>query len=102
MFILNVGAVRSKVTHPENKRVSQSIRNPVTVCSVRGTEYICFASGRVICFEGAVAVFPAKLISPSFFANMSTDDVDDEVNYDSEMLQQTLMILLRLHQKMQL
>ena len=80
---LNVGAVRSKVTHPENKRVSQSIRNPVTVCSVRGTEYICFASGRVICFEGAVAVFPAKLISPSFFANMSTDDVDDEVNYDS-------------------
>lgn len=75
---LNTGAVRSKVTHPQNKRVSQSIRNPVTVCSVRGTEYISFAGGRLICFEGAVATYPVSVISEDVFTEMDVNDSEDE------------------------
>ena len=81
---LNTGAVRSKVTHPESKRVSQSVRNAVTVCSVRGTNYLLFDNGRVICSEGAVATYPVDLVSSDFFANMdSNNDDNEEIEYDS-------------------
>lgn len=57
---LNTGAVRSKVTHTDDKKVSYNVRGPVAVASVRGTDFTCFANGRVMCWEGAVAVYAAK------------------------------------------
>lgn len=71
---LNTGAVRSKVTHPENKRVSQTVRNPVSVASVRGTDYISFDNGAVQCMSGAVVTYPAKLYQDSFIVDTSTED----------------------------
>ena len=57
---LNTGAIRSKVTHEENRRVSYTVRNPVAVASVRGTEYDFTGSTRISCYEGAVAVYAAR------------------------------------------
>ncbi len=54
---LNTGAVRSKVTHSEN-RVSHTVRSPVAVASVRGTDFLMSANGAVRCYEGAVVVYP--------------------------------------------
>lgn len=80
---LNTGAVRTKVTHPTNKRVSQTVRNPISVASVRGTDYMFFDSGRVSCFEGAVATFPAYYLKNTFFVENSSED-DTEVETESE------------------
>ena len=55
---LNTGAVRAKVTHTKATRVNYTGRSPVAVASVRGTDFLMTASGRVRCFEGAVAVYP--------------------------------------------
>lgn len=57
---LDAGAVRSKVNHSENKRISYTVRSPVAVASVRGTEFTIDANGKVTCYEGAVVVAPAK------------------------------------------
>ena len=54
---LKTGAVRSKVTHPNEKRVSYSVKTPVAVASVRGTDFTISADGHVTCNEGAVAVY---------------------------------------------
>lgn len=58
---LNTGAVRSKVNHSSDKKVSYTVRNPVAVASVRGTEFVSFDDGSVICFSGAVVLTPAAL-----------------------------------------
>lgn len=58
---LNTGAVRSKVNHSADKKVSYTVRNPVAVASVRGTDFISFDDGSVICFSGAVVLTPAIL-----------------------------------------
>lgn len=79
---LNTGAVRTKVTHPTNKRVSQTVRNPISVASVRGTDYMFFDSGRVSCFEGAVATFPAYYLKNTFFIENSSED-DSEVESET-------------------
>lgn len=55
---LSTGAVRSKVTHDADTRVSYTVRSPVAVASVRGTEFQITDTGAVSCFEGAVAVYP--------------------------------------------
>lgn len=55
---LSTGTVRSKVTHNEDTRVSYTVRSPVAVASVRGTDFEMAAKGTVKCFEGAVAVYP--------------------------------------------
>lgn len=55
---LKTGAVRSKVTHPQNHRVSYTVKTPVAVASVRGTDFTVTARGNVSCNEGAVAVYP--------------------------------------------
>jgi hypothetical protein len=79
---LDTGAVRTKVTHPTNKRVSQTVRNPISVASVRGTDYMFFDSGRVSCFEGAVATFPAYYLKNTFFIENSSED-DSEVESET-------------------
>lgn len=85
---LNTGSVRSKVTHPRDKRVSQTVRNAISVCSVRGTDYVFFDSGKVICFSGAVATFPAFMLDEKFFklltSNLSESENDDEVETSDE------------------
>ena len=57
---VNTGAVRSKVTHTDNKKIDYTARTAVAVASVRGTDYTVTAGGLVSCFEGAVAVTSAK------------------------------------------
>lgn len=55
---LNTGAVRSKVTHTQEKRVAYTVKSPVAVASVRGTDFTFTASGTITCNEGAVVVYP--------------------------------------------
>ncbi len=54
---LNTGSVRSRVTHTDNKKVSYTVKSPVAVASVRGTEFLMTGAGSVSCSEGAVAVY---------------------------------------------
>ena len=54
---LNTGAVRSRVSHQDSKRVSYTMKSPVAVASVRGTEFLMTGAGTVSCSEGAVAVY---------------------------------------------
>ena len=58
---LNTGAVRSKVNHSADKKVSYTVRNPVAVASVRGTDFISFDDGSIVCFSGAVVLTPVVL-----------------------------------------
>lgn len=58
---LNTGAVRSKVNHSSDKKVSYTVRNPVAVASVRGTDFISFDDGSIVCFSGAVVLTPVVL-----------------------------------------
>jgi len=58
---LNTGAVRSKVNHSDDKKVSYTVRNPVAVASVRGTDFISFDDGSIVCYSGAVVLTPAAL-----------------------------------------
>ncbi len=53
---LSTGAVRSKVTHTDDTRISYSVRSPVAVASVRGTDFFMTEKGDISCFEGAIAV----------------------------------------------
>ena len=61
---VNTGAVRSKVTHTENKKIDYTARTAVAVASVRGTDFTITARGKVSCREGAVAVYSAKNYVP--------------------------------------
>ena len=73
---VNTGAVRSKVTHTENKKIDYTARTAVAVASVRGTDFTITAIGKVSCIEGAVAVFSAKNYVPPV--------VDEDVNTEEE------------------
>ena len=44
---LSTGAVRSKVIHTESKRVSYTVKSPVAVASVRGTDFIVTSAGAI-------------------------------------------------------
>lgn len=57
---LNTGAVRSKVNHSSDKKVSYTVRSAVAVASVRGTDFVAWDNGSVSCFSGAVAISPAR------------------------------------------
>lgn len=54
---LNTGSVRSRVSHTDNKKVAYTVKSPVAVASVRGTEFLMTGAGTVSCSEGAVAVY---------------------------------------------
>lgn len=53
---VSTGAVRSTVKHTENKRVTYTVRNPVAVASVRGTDFTFLGTGKAICYKGAIAL----------------------------------------------
>ena len=57
---LNTGAVKSTVKPLENRRVHYTVRNPVAVASVRGTEFDFSGDGVISCSEGAVAAYSAR------------------------------------------
>lgn len=84
---LNTGAVRSKVNHTADKKVSYTVRNQVAVASVRGTDFISMDDGSVIVYTGAVVLTPAALyeyvpLEPvgSEEAEESPDPADGESN----------------------
>ena len=72
---VDTGAVRSKVTHAEGKRIEYTARTPVGVASVRGTDFAVFASGRARVFSGAIAYYRASdFVMPSFAAAAVEDE----------------------------
>ena len=76
---VNTGAVRSKVTHTDNKKIDYTARTAVAVASVRGTDFTITAKGKVTCREGAVAVYSAKkYVAPS------DEDAIDETEESEE------------------
>lgn len=62
---LNTGSVRSTVNHAENKRTSYTVRNPIAVASVRGTDFEMDGNANVECFDGGVIVVPAESVNPA-------------------------------------
>ncbi len=56
---VDTGAVRSRVTHTEGKRIEYSARTSVAVASVRGTDFAVFANGKAKVFSGAIAYYKA-------------------------------------------
>ena len=81
---LKTGAVRSKVSHTEAKRVNYTVNTAVAVASCRGTDWIVDDSNVVTCFEGVVAVAPYiseienSFAQTSSFARNTKGDVDSE------------------------
>ena len=61
---VDTGAVRSKVTHTEGKRIEYSARTSVAVASVRGTDFLVFNNGKSKVFSGAIAYYPIKFFVP--------------------------------------
>lgn len=58
---VNSGSVRSKVAKPQDgSRAKYTATTPVAVASVRGTDFIISARGKVACSEGRVAVWSKK------------------------------------------
>ena len=77
---VDTGAVRSKVTHTEGKRIEYSARTSVAVASVRGTDFAVFANGRAKVFAGAIAFYKAADFVPPVAAkgSGSEDSSEDE------------------------
>ena len=74
---VDTGAVRSKVTHTEGKRIEYTARTSVAVASVRGTDFAVFANGKARVFEGAIAFFKAMgYIPPAPAAEASAGDAE--------------------------
>lgn len=57
---LNTGTIRSTVNHSENRRISYTVRNPIAVASVRGTDFDMDGLANVDCYSGGVVVVPAE------------------------------------------
>lgn len=88
---VSTGAVRSTVKHTENKRVTYSVRNPVAVASVRGTDYLFISTGTTTCYSGAVVVsrgsdFDAKARGISHPADGKTPADEEDVKNAAEKL----------------
>ena len=77
---VNTGAVRSKVTHTDNKKIDYTARTAVAVASVRGTDYTVTAGGLVTCAEGAVVVTAAK----DYVAPVTTEDSSEDNKEEGE------------------
>ena len=76
---VDTGAVRSKVTHAEGKRIEYTARTPVGVASVRGTDFTVFSSGKAKVFEGAIAFYKASdYVPPAKESSGSSESEDAE------------------------
>lgn len=81
---LNTGAVRAKVTHSDIKKVNYSVRNPIAVASVRGTEFTFQDNGTTVCMEGAVAVAPARFYKNEVAQAESIDEIEEPEDGESD------------------
>ena len=78
---VDTGAVRSKVTHTEGKRIEYTARTPVGVASVRGTDFTIFANGKAKVLAGAIAYYKAsEFIMPDYTAE--EDDTESSATAD--------------------
>ena len=76
---VDTGAVRSKVTHTEGKRIEYTARTPVGVASVRGTDFAVFASGFAKVYAGAIAYYKASdFVPPVATGSAETEDEGEE------------------------
>jgi hypothetical protein len=72
---VDTGAVRSRVTHTEGKRIEYSARTSVAVASVRGTDFAVFSNGKAKVFSGAIAYYKAAaFIAPVPAKNSGSDE----------------------------
>lgn len=79
---VDTGAVRSKVTHTEGKRIEYSARTSVAVASVRGTDFAVYASGKAKVFEGAIAFFRVRDFIPP--AAKTEEAVEEEAPVEDQ------------------
>ena len=79
---VDTGAVRSRVTHTEGKRIEYSARTSVAVASVRGTDFAVFASGRAKVFSGAIAFYKADDFIAPIAAAASVGEAEEEPKVD--------------------
>jgi hypothetical protein len=75
---VDTGAVRSKVTHTEGKRIEYTARTPVGVASVRGTDFAVFASGKAKVYSGAIAYYKASDFVMPDLADYDSDEDEAE------------------------
>ena len=74
---LTTGSVRSKVNRTDTKRVSYTVRTPIAVASVRGTDFSVNGDGSIECFEGKVAVMPVSQLK-ELVKQQAEDEAEDE------------------------
>ena len=74
---VDTGAVRSKVTHTEGKRIEYTARTSVAVASVRGTDYTVFSNGKVKVLEGAIAYYKASDYVPPAIEKVSDEEIEE-------------------------
>ena len=80
---VDTGAVRSKVTHTEGKRIEYTARTPVGVASVRGTDFVVFSNGTAKVYSGAIAYYkPSDFIPPA--AGGSDSESEEEETEEPE------------------
>lgn len=72
---LSTGSVRSKVNRTGDKRVSYTVRTPIAVASVRGTDLTVDSSGYIGCTEGEISVGTKDYIYDKLGGG-SSDDSD--------------------------
>lgn len=79
---VSMGAVRSKVSRVDRDPPDYRARTSVAVASVRGTDFVVFANGKVVCYEGKVAVIPIALFNE--YSNIITDNSESEEEAEEE------------------
>ncbi len=79
---VDTGAVRSKVTHTEGKRIEYTARTSVAVASVRGTDFAVFANGKAKVWEGAIAYFKLSDFIPPVIAAALEEAAESESTED--------------------
>ena len=80
---LSTGTVRSKVSHSGGKRTSYTVRTPIAVASVRGTDFSVDDSNRIETYEGAVAVSTVRAVYGDR-NDADDDDADDDDEEDDD------------------
>ncbi|MCQ2574193.1 MAG: FecR domain-containing protein [Treponema sp.] len=80
---LNTGAVRSKVNHSSDKKVSYTVRNQIATASVRGTDFISYDDGSVICLSGAVVLTPTVLYEGESPVSEDIEEMEDPADGES-------------------
>ena len=75
---LSTGTIRSKVNRTDTKRVSYTVRTPIAVASVRGTDVINEGPKLVECLEGRVGVTNIERLSTKKKPSKDDKKADDD------------------------